>query len=150
MMNMQNSKSNEGYDFYFNYELNTKTWHQFVNKQIMQTYHRLVIEKQLKEAKKMEKDIKDQIDDMDRKIRHTDNEIQKMKDGNSSNQRDMNNNWNCYGGKNDYQHEPSFRPRGRGHMGGGMRGGGQMNHRMNPGGPGGRNIPRRDGGGPNQ
>ena len=75
MMNMQSNKSNEGYDFYFNYELNTKTWHQFVNKQIMQTYHRLVIEKQLKEAKKMEKDIKDQIDDMDRKIRHTDNEI---------------------------------------------------------------------------
>ena len=29
---MQNNKSNEGYDFYFNYELNTKTWHQFVNK----------------------------------------------------------------------------------------------------------------------
>ena len=81
----------------------------------------------------MEKDIKDQIDDMDRKIRHCDNEIQKMRDGGSSH-RDFNNNWNY--GKNDYQHEPSFRPRGRGHMGGGMRGGGGM--RMNPG-PGGRN-----------
>ena len=44
-MNPLQTKQTDGYDFYFNYELNTKTWHQFVNKQIMQTYHRLVIEK---------------------------------------------------------------------------------------------------------
>ena len=73
-MQMQ-TKLTDGYDFYFNYELNTKTWHQFVNKQIMQTYHRLVIEKQLKEAKKMEKDLKDEIEGMDRKIQSVNMEI---------------------------------------------------------------------------
>lgn len=49
-------------DFYadfFNYQMNTTTWRNFVNKQILQTYHRLAIEKQLKEAKKAEKDLKD-------------------------------------------------------------------------------------------
>lgn len=49
-------------DFYadfFNYQMNTCTWRNFVNKQILQTYHRLAIEKQLKEAKKAEKDLKD-------------------------------------------------------------------------------------------
>ena len=49
----------QGYAFYFNYELNTKTWRNFVNKQILQTYHRLCIEKQLKEVKKEEKSLKD-------------------------------------------------------------------------------------------
>ena len=39
--------------------MNTTTWRNFVNKQILQTYHRLAIEKQLKEAKKAEKDLKD-------------------------------------------------------------------------------------------
>ena len=41
----------------------------------MQTYHRLVIEKQLKEAKKMEKDLKDEIEGMDRKIQSVSMEI---------------------------------------------------------------------------
>ena len=34
-MSQLQTKQTDGYDFYFNYELNTKTWHQFVNKQIM-------------------------------------------------------------------------------------------------------------------
>ena len=63
------SNPTDGYEFYFNYELNTRTWRQFVNKQIMQTYHRLVIEKQLKEAKKVEKELKDKIEEEDRKIK---------------------------------------------------------------------------------
>lgn len=41
----------------------------FVNKQILQTYHRLMIEKQLREAKKIEKDLKDSLEDVERKIR---------------------------------------------------------------------------------
>ena len=49
--------------------MNTKTWRNFVNKQILQTYHRLLIEKQLKECKKIEKELKDSIEDTDRKIR---------------------------------------------------------------------------------
>ena len=58
-----------GYEYFFNYEMNTKTWRNFVNKQILQTYHRLLIEKQLKECKKIEKELKDSIEDTDRKIR---------------------------------------------------------------------------------
>ena len=42
---MRNKHQTAGYEFFFNYELNTKTWRHFVNKQILQTYHRLLIEK---------------------------------------------------------------------------------------------------------
>ena len=56
------------YEYYFNYELNTVTWRMFVNKQILQTYNRLVIEKQVKEVRKMEKEIKDAIEHADKKL----------------------------------------------------------------------------------
>ena len=55
------TRATDGYGMYFNYGLNTTTWRNFVNKQIMQVYTRLVIEKQLMETKKMEKDLKDRI-----------------------------------------------------------------------------------------
>ena len=54
-------RSHEGYNMYFNYGLNTTTWRNFVNKQIMQVYTRLTIEKQLMETKKMEKDLYDRL-----------------------------------------------------------------------------------------
>ena len=50
-----------GYANYFNYELNTQTWRHFINKQILQTYHRLMIEKQMKDVKRTEKELKEQI-----------------------------------------------------------------------------------------
>ena len=46
----------------------------------MQTYHRLVIERQLGEAKKIEKDLKDSIDDVERKIRTVKQEKSKLKE----------------------------------------------------------------------
>ena len=72
---------NELYQNYFNYEMNTRTWRNFVNKQILQTFHRLVIEKQLKEAKKLEKDLKDQIEEVEKKIKSVKLEKQKLKEG---------------------------------------------------------------------
>jgi hypothetical protein len=33
------------YENYFNYDLTTATWRHIVNKQILMTYHRLLIEK---------------------------------------------------------------------------------------------------------
>ena len=77
---IRSKQQTSGYEFYFNYELNTKTWRQFINKQILQTYHRLVTERQLNEAKKTEKDLKDSIDDMDRKIKAVKLEKQKLKE----------------------------------------------------------------------
>ena len=50
------------YEVFFNYGLNTQTWRNLVNKQMMQVYSRLLIEKQLNEVKKQEKELKDQID----------------------------------------------------------------------------------------
>jgi len=44
---------------FFNYGLNTQTWRNLVNKQIMQVYTRLLIEKQLNEVKRQEKLLKD-------------------------------------------------------------------------------------------
>ena len=35
----------QGYEMFFNYDLNTVTWRNFVNKMILMTYHRLLIEK---------------------------------------------------------------------------------------------------------
>lgn len=81
---MRNNNKTAGYEFYFNYGLNTKTWRNFVNKQTLQSYHRLLIEKQLKEAKKLEKELKDSIDDVDRKIRAVKLEKQKIKEGPNS------------------------------------------------------------------
>ena len=119
------TKQTDGYDFYFNYELNTKTWHQFVNKQIIQTYHRLVIEKQLKDAKKLEKDLNDQIAEVDRKVRACEHEKQKLEEGPSS------------GGHNMYNNQSQSDNYGRGRRPdrGSMRGDrGQMNRMNNSGG----------------
>lgn len=48
-----------GYEDFFNYGLNTQTWRNLVNKQIMQVYTRLLVEKQLNEVKRQEKLLKD-------------------------------------------------------------------------------------------
>ena len=53
------------YECYFNYDLNTHTWRNVVNKQILQTYQRLLIEKQLKAIESREKKLRDEIDKVD-------------------------------------------------------------------------------------
>ena len=78
------NKQTAGYENYFNYEMNTRTWRNFVNKQFMQTYNRLVIEKQLKEAKKIEKELRDQLDETEKKIKQIDQEKKRLKEGNTS------------------------------------------------------------------
>ena len=70
----------EGYQFYFNYELNTKTWRNFVNKHILQTYQRLSIEKHLREVKKQEKALKEEIEEVDRQIRSVNQEKTRFKE----------------------------------------------------------------------
>ena len=69
-----------GYENYFNYQLNTKTWRSFVNKQILQTYHRLMIEKQLKDVKRVDKELKEQIAKTEERIRMVRQEIQHTKE----------------------------------------------------------------------
>lgn len=63
----------------------------------------------------MEKDLKDQIEEMDRKILSCNMEIQKIRDGNQS--------VGVPGSGNMYEGNPRSRYMG-GRMGGGMRGGG--------------------------
>ena len=77
----------------------------------MQTYHRLVIEKQLKEAKKLEKDLNDQIAEVDRKVRACEHEKQKLEEGPSSG--------NMFNNQSQNEHFG----RGRRPMRGDMRGG---------------------------
>ena len=57
------------YECFFNYELTTHTWRHFVNKQILQTYHRLLIEKQLEEMGKKGREVKEEIDKIDYEIK---------------------------------------------------------------------------------
>ena len=71
------------YAHFFNYELNTVTWRTYVNKMILQTYHRLMIEKQMKEVKKLEKDLREKIQQTDDKIADNRRAINNIKDNGS-------------------------------------------------------------------
>ena len=71
------------YAHFFNYELNTVTWRTYVNKMILQTYHRLMIEKQMKEVKKLEKDLREKIQQTDDKIAENRRAINNIKDNGS-------------------------------------------------------------------
>ena len=51
----------QGYSSFFNYGMNTNVWRLFVNKQILMTYERLLIEKQLKEVNNLDKKLRNEI-----------------------------------------------------------------------------------------
>ena len=53
--------SMQGYSSFFNYGMNTNVWRLFVNKQILMTYERLLIEKQLKEVNNLDKKLRNEI-----------------------------------------------------------------------------------------
>ena len=80
---MRTDNNQEAYSHFFNYELNTVTWRTFVNKMILQTYHRLMIEKQLKEVKKLEKDLREKIQQCDDKIADNRRAINNIRDSGS-------------------------------------------------------------------
>ena len=67
---------------FFNYELNTSTWRHFVNKQILMTYHRLLIEKQLKEVNRADKDLRQQLLHNENKLRSLRTKKKRLQDGN--------------------------------------------------------------------
>lgn len=53
---------------YFNYGLNTITWNTLVNKQIFMKFERLLIEKQLHDKEKREKELTSEIDSLKQEI----------------------------------------------------------------------------------
>ena len=54
--------------YYFNYGLNTITWNTLVNKQIFMKFERLLIEKQLHDKEKREKELTTEVDQLKQEI----------------------------------------------------------------------------------
>ena len=70
----------EGYRSFFNYDLNCQTWRLLVNKQISMTYQRLVIEYQLAQIQKREKDERAELETLNselREVRYQKSKLQK-------------------------------------------------------------------------
>lgn len=63
----------------FNYDLNIHTWRHVVNKQILMTYHRLLIEKQFEELNKRSNDVRNEIRQIEDKISEVRSEKEKIK-----------------------------------------------------------------------
>ncbi len=67
--------------FYFNYDLNRHTWRYIVNKQIVQTYERLLYERRLHEIEARRKKLENEIKKLDLGINQVKVEKRELQEG---------------------------------------------------------------------